>query len=169
MRASPRSIATGLAALACACASLQAAAGTSSLTISATVLSSSNCKFQAGSASTLTLSNVALPAVGIDPSSATSATGSATVIVKCGGSAATATFSVSAGNGLYSTGPGARRMRNTTNAAEYLAYSLNTPVGATVGKNVSTNVVITATSTQAQFANAYVGGFTDTVVLTLTP
>ena len=138
------------------------AAGGYSLAIGATVLSASNCKFQGAAGSTLAFGS-------INPSSGANALASVTLVIRCAGSAATAVYSVTANDGLYSTGPEQRRMRNTVTLTEFLPYGLTSPVSGTVPKNVDTNVVISGTITPAQFQSAIAGNFTDTVVLTLAP
>jgi len=138
------------------------AAGSLPVSIGATVLSASNCKFQAGSGSALSFGSV-------DPSSGTNATASVTVVVRCGGSAPSATYAVTANDGLHSTGPAQRRMRHSATPTEFLTYSVTSPVSGTIPKNVNTAVVVEGTITPAQFQNAIAGSFTDTVVLTLAP
>lgn len=143
-------------------AALPAGAATGTLTVGATILSASNCRFQAGSGTLLDFG-------AINPSSGSNATASVTLVIKCTGSAATATYNISAGNGLYNTGPAQRRMRHATTLTEFLPYSLNDPLSATIPKNVVTNVVLSGTITPAQFGNALAGAFADSVVLTLLP
>lgn len=149
-------------AIAASLATLPAMAATGGLTITATVLSASNCKFRAGSGTLLNFG-------AIDPSQSTNATGTVTLVIRCGGSAATASYSLAADDGLHGTGPGLRRMRHTVNAAEFLAYSLDAPRSGTATKNVDTSVVLTGTITPAQYAGALGGSFSDTLVLTLSP
>ena len=90
-------------------------------------------------------------------------------MIRCQGSAATASYAITADNGLYGTGPGQPRMRHAVTPTEFLPYTLNTPLTGTAPKNVDTNVVITGTITPAQFQNALAGNFSDTIVLTLLP
>lgn len=149
------------AAIGLATAGLTASAAGATLTVGATVLSASNCRFQAGSGTLLNFG-------AIDPSSATNATASVTLVIKCTGSAPSATYAISAGAGLYNAA-GTRRMRHTVNTGEFLAYSLTEPLSGTIPKNVVSNVVLSGTITPAQFANALAGSFADTVVLTLAP
>lgn len=151
----------GAAFLALACASAHAA-GTYSLAIGATILSNSNCKFTTGAGSVLAFGN-------IDPSSGTNATASVVLVMKCGGGAATAAYSLSASDGLNATGPGQPRLQHAVSASNYLAYSLNTPLSGTTPKNTATNLTITGTITVASFQGAIAGSYADTVVLTLTP
>lgn len=158
------SVRSGLIAGACVvlAAPLASIAASGTLSVSAVVLSASNCKFRPGSGTLLDFGS-------IDPSSGSSKTGSVTMVVRCQGSADPATFVLTAGDGLYSTGAALPRMRHVVNAAEFLPYTLNTPISGTIPKGVDTNVVITGTTTPAQFQNAIAGNFADTVVLTLSP
>ncbi len=158
------SVSIRLMAAACVAvaAPLASIAASGTLSVSAVVLSASNCKFRPGSGTLLDFGS-------IDPSSATNKTANVTMVVRCQGSADPATFIITAGDGLYSTGAALPRMRHAVNAAEFLPYTLNTPISRTVAKGVDTNVVITGTTTPAQFQNAIAGNFADTVVLTLSP
>lgn len=139
-----------------------ARADTGQLVVSAVVLSKSNCKFRS--------SATALNFGTIDPSSGSQATASTTVQIKCAGSASSATYSIQAGDGLYSTGPGLRRVRNTTTTTEFMPYTLSlSPASATIPKNAAQTITVSGTIAPADFQNAAVGGYSDTVVLTLNP
>ena len=156
-------LARGLAAALCLALPPGAgAADTFSLAIGATVLSKSNCKFTSAAGSVLAFGN-------IDPSTGTNATASATLTINCTGSAATAAYSIASDDGLYSTGPGAPRVRHTVTTTAFMAYTLNTPLSGTTSKNTATPVTITGTITPANFQNALAGAYADTVVLTLSP
>lgn len=138
------------------------AAGINTLTVTATVLSKSNCKFKSA---TSTMNFGAL-----DPSSSVDVNASATVLFVCNGSAPNATFFISDDDGLYETGPNANRMRHATVLTEFLPYSLTlNPTSATVPKGVDQTLTISGTVTAANYQNALVGNFADTVIITLTP
>jgi hypothetical protein len=146
-----------------AIASLAAhAAGTYSLAIGATVLSKSNCKFTSAAGSVLAFGT-------IDPSTTTNKTASTVLTINCGGSAATASYSITANDGLYASGPGQPRLRQTVTTVDFMPYTLSMPVTGTATKNTATNVTITGTITVANFQNAIAGNYSDTVVLTLSP
>jgi len=131
------------------------------ISVSATVLSNNNCKFSTANA-TLNFGT-------LDPANTTDVTATATISVRCGGKEPTATFFIADDDGLYETGPNQNRMRHTT-LAEYLPYSFSvSPQSATVPKNVNTPITISGTIKASDYQNAYVGSYTDTVVLTLTP
>jgi hypothetical protein len=131
-----------------------------SITVSATVLSKSNCRF-ATAASTITLN--------IDPSSGAAAAASGTVAIRCQGSAPTASWSLSAGTGLHGSSPTTLRLRHATHLMEYLPYSLASPASGSVPKNVWQNVTLTATVSPADFQNASSGAYSDAVTLSLLP
>ena len=130
------------------------------LTVSATVLTKNNCRF-ATAASTVTLI--------IDPSSDAAATASATVATRCQGSAPTASWSLSTGNGLHGSSPTTLRLQHATNVTEYLPYSLAFPATGSVPKNVWQNITLTATVSPADFQNASSGAYSDAVTLSLLP
>ena len=131
-----------------------------SLTISATVLSNSNCRFSAA-ASTLSLS--------IDPASSAPATASGSVSIRCVGAAATASWSISSDTGLYGSSPSALRMRHGTDFAQFLPYSLAFPASGSVPKNVWQSLPVSATVLPADFQNVSSGAYSDSVTLSLLP
>lgn len=138
------------------------AAGTNSLSVTATVISKNICKFNTA---TSTLAFGAL-----NPASTADATSSTNVVIRCVGSSPSASFLIAQNSGLYSTGAGANRMRNTTVTTEFLPYSLTiNPATAIIPKNTNTTITISGTIIANNFQNAYVGNYQDTVVLTLTP
>ena len=131
-----------------------------SLTVSATVLSKNNCRFSTA-ASTLALA--------IDPASSSPVSASSTLSVRCTGSAAFTTWSLSGNSGLHGASPAARRLRHGTNPAELLAYSLSFPASGAVARNVWQSVTLTAAVQPADFQNASVGLYSDQVTLSLLP
>ena len=151
-----------LTALICIVAFWSLESTAQSMSVSAVVLSSSNCKFRPGSATTL-------PFGTIDPSGIVTATATAVVIIRCGGSAGTATFALSSDDGLFSPGAGTKRMRHGVTLTQYMTYSVDLPASATISKNVNTNVTITGSVTAADFQNVIAGAYNDTLSLTLAP
>lgn len=150
-------------ALALAACGPTAHAQTGSLSVSAVVLSKNNCKFSSNAA-------LALNFATIDPSSGSNATATATAGFSCAGSAPMASFSITAGDGLYPSGVGARQMRHASVLSEFLAYSLVlSPAMATVPKNAAQTLTVTGTVTPSAFGNAIAGTYSDTVALTLNP
>lgn len=138
------------------------AADTGSLAVSAVVPSKNNCKFSSAA--------MALDFGTVNPASTVDATATVSTGFTCNGSAPLVTFVISAGDGLYSTGPGARRMRHATIATEFMAYSLAlSPSSATVPKGSAQTLTVTGTIHPFQFQDVPAGTYQDTVVITLTP
>jgi spore coat protein U-like protein len=149
-------------ALALAGAAPALAADSGTLVVNATVLSKSNCKFQSTSTATASFGS-------IDPSVTSPVTATANLTIKCQGSATTASWAITGGDGLYPSGPGQRRMRHATTTTEFMPYSLNLPASGTVGKGVDYVVTFTATIAPAGFQDAIAGSYSDTVAITLAP
>ena len=133
-----------------------------SMSVSAVVTSASNCKFRPGTATTL-------PFGTIDPSSGATATATAVMVIRCGGAAGSATFSLSSNDGQFSPAAGTRRMRHAVTLTQFMTYSVNLPASATITKNVDTNVTITGSVIVTDFQNAIAGSYNDTLALTLAP
>lgn len=145
-----------------ATAGLSLAAGNKTLSVTATVLSKSNCKFTTA-ASALNFGN-------LDPLNPVNKVVNASVVFRCGGSTPNATFFISQDPGLYKTGPGANRMRHATVLTEYLPYSLAlNPITNTVPRNVNQTLTINETVNGVDYQGSYAGSFSDTVVLSIAP
>jgi spore coat protein U-like protein len=131
-----------------------------SLAISALVLSKNQCKFNTASG-VLNFGN-------LDPSAPTPITRNATLTFTCRGSDAIAVYLISDDNGLYETGPGARRMR--TPAGSFIPYGLSyTPNSGSAPRNVAQAINLTGTLTAGSYATAPAGAYSDTVILTIVP
>lgn len=136
------------------------AADSYTLGVSATVLG--RCIFTQAAGATLTMTNAA---GGIDPSSATSATGSANITYKCTKGQAPA---FTANNGLNFLG----NRRVFDGASDYMVYSLNLASGGSgsgFGATENKTLVVSGTIVQADFQNAAAGVYNDTVVINVTP
>lgn len=72
-------------------------------------------------------------------------------------------------NGLYSPAPGQHRMRNTVNTAQYLPYAFTYTTSGTVPRGTWVVFTFTGTVTAVDYQNAWVGGYTDTVTITINP
>ncbi len=132
------------------------------VSVSATVLSRSNCKFRTGAA--------VLPFGTLDASLAADRVVSATLDFRCQGSAPVAAFIISSDDGMNESGPNRPRMRHATIPTEYLPYSLGlSPATGTIGKGVLGTVTLTGTVTSADVAGSIAGAFSDTLTLTLLP
>lgn len=97
---------------------------------------------------------------------------SATLTFKCaGGPPGTMwTYSVADDDGLYETGIDANRMRNTTATTQYLPYTFTyAPATGTIPRNTNQTLTINGTVKGIDYQNAYVGSYSDTIILTITP
>ena len=131
--------------------------------VSATVLSTSKCRFNAPGSTTLAFGT-------IDPSGIANATATGSLVIICAGSAPSATFAITDDSGLNSTGVGAYRMQHAVTATAFLGYSVGySPQTATIPKNTNQTITVTGTVTPAQYGNAIAGNFTDTVTVTVSP
>lgn len=141
-------------------------ASISSLAVTATVLSKSNCRFKS--------TPVPLDFKNLDPTNPAHPPVSATTTIdyQCGGSAALATFSISSNNGLYPSG-GKRRMRHPTDPV-YIPYDLTLiPQSTQAERSVKQTLTIQGDIAGAdyQFATATTSGtsYVDTVILSIIP
>jgi hypothetical protein len=138
------------------------AAGTNTLTVGATVISKSNCRFSSG-ATTLAFG-------AIDPAGTTDISKTATMRFVCNGSSPMATFAFTSNDGRYETGPGQNRMRNNAVHTEFLPYTISlSPQSGTIPRGVNQILTITGTVTSLNYQSAYVGNYRDTVVISLNP
>jgi hypothetical protein len=143
---------------------LQAHAATSSgiVAVSATVVSQNQCKFNT--------TNLTLALGTIDPRSPLATSQSVTTTITCVGNAANATYFITSNDGLYSTAVNSPRMRHVSLPTQFMPYALAiTPASATIPKNVAQTITITGTVLSADVQTLAPGGYSDTVVITLTP
>lgn len=141
------------------------AAGNAVMTVSATILSKSNCTFKTAAAN--------LPFGVLDPISPVNVTASASAVFKCLGSAPLVVYMITQDSGLNSTGPGGNRMRHSTNPTAYLTYSLAiVPDTGSFPKETPPQdhtVTVTGTVLGADYQTALPGNYSDTVTLTINP
>lgn len=157
-----QTITLGVAVLGTIVPGMLQATGPTPLTVTATVLSRSNCRFQT---STATLSFGIIDSSGLSNASASTA-----VTFKCTGSAPLAAFFIAHDSGLYESAVGANRMRHTTVPTVFLPYQLSvSPQTGTVPKNVDQTVTLTGTVLTTNYQSARAGSYADTVVLTISP
>ncbi len=132
------------------------------LSVSATVVSNSNCRFNTAT-STLAFGT-------LDPGSPSDKTVNTTTTFRCGGTAPIAAYAITHDSGRYETGPNAPRMRHATVTTEYLPYTIAlSPTNGTVPRNTNRTLTITGTVKGTDYAGARAGNFADTVVITITP
>ncbi len=132
------------------------------LSVTATVVSKSNCRFKTA-ASTLAFGT-------LDPGNPSDKTVTTSATFRCGGSASTAIFAITHDSGLHETGADAPRMRHATVATEYLPYTIGlSPSSGSVPKNTDHTLTISGTVKGVDFRGAYAGNFADTVVISIEP
>ncbi len=134
-----RSLAIGFAALALAFLAAAPAFG-------------QTCTFNAGQPATANFG-------AINPSLATTMTFSVTLRYSCSGGA-TASFTITGAN---DTGPGAYRLRNLAQPTQYMNYTVTTTSGP--GRRITLNGQLVA----ANYQNAYVGNYADTLSVLILP
>jgi hypothetical protein len=107
----------------------------------------------------------------IIPSTAVTATASTTMQFWCLGNVGVGTtFSVQAGNGLYSPGAGLRRVRHASVTTELMAYTLTmSPSSGTIPWFGVQTITINGTIAPTEFQNARFGAYSDTVVIEVDP
>lgn len=139
-----------------------AGAASSTITVSAVVLSKSVCKFSSNAA--------ALDFGMLDPGNAVDVTTSTSLEFRCMGSSPTATYVVTDDDGMHDTGPNANRMRHLSVAGQYLPYSMTvSPDSGTVPKGEYRTLTISGTVRGPDYRNAVSGSYSDTVVITINP
>jgi spore coat protein U-like protein len=138
------------------------AASTSSVTVTATVLSKNQCKFSTTTA--------ALGFGNLDSANPINKTVNTSITFRCMGSSPIASFLINDDDGLYETGPNANRMRHSTLGAEYIPYSFTlNPRTGNVPKNTLQTLTISGTVNGIDYQNAATGNYSDTVIITLEP
>jgi spore coat protein U-like protein len=146
-----------------ACCTSTARADSGSMAVTAVVLSKSSCRITGATTLNLAFGN-------INPGSPADATASASTTIRCDGSAKLATFSFTADGGQNASGPGSRRMKHLLDATQFLPYSIEiTPSAATIPRSTEQLITINGTITPAQFRNAVMGDYSDTVAITVSP
>ncbi len=132
------------------------------VSVQATVLSKSNCRFSAATA-TLSFGN-------IDISSSNDIVVTTNITIRCGGAAPLATFVITDDDGLYETGINQNRLRHSTDTTAFIPYSFTVnPFSATIPRNTNTSITLRGTILAQDYANAIAGLYQDTVTLSINP
>ena len=106
----------------------------------------------------------------LNPGSPVDVNIAATLRFRCTGNPSPWTYTITDNDGRYETGIDANRMRNTTVTTQYLPYTLTyTPATGTVPRNQNQTLTINGTVKGIDYQYAYVGSYSDTVVLTILP
>jgi len=145
------------------------AAGSSTVNVSATILSNNSCRFT---------TNVANLNFGLlDPANPVDITVNASINFDCNGKDKQVTFIILDDDGLYDGGIiNGNKMKNTNAAllpAQYIPYAFSyNPTSKTLPKasfKTPQPLTITGTILGVNYENVYEGIYTDTVVLTINP
>lgn len=132
-------------------------------TVSATVLLKNNCQFQGTDGVSLLLGD-------LDPSMGGDVEKTVTLQFRCAGSAPQVSFALSHDDGLHGMGNGVLRMQHEALPGAYLPYSLSlSPERGTVPKNDAVTLSVTGRVKGMDYQDAAMGGYADTVVITLLP
>ncbi len=144
------------------------AGGTSTVSVSAVVLSKGSCHF--------TTKTATLPFGNLDPGNPVdkNAGTPSPVIFRCQANGNNRiTFSITHDSGLYETGPNAPRMLNTTQTTpplQYLPYSLTlSPTSGSVPKGKDQTLTITGMVKGIDYQDALAGNYSDTVTISIDP
>jgi spore coat protein U-like protein len=139
-------------------------AGSTMISVSATILSKSECKFNAKSADLAfgILDPLAAPAPDV--------TRQTTIQFVCNGKDDPATYIITDDDGLHESGTNGNRMQHSTIPAAYLPYTFSVaPATDSVPKGANLPLTITGTVFSNDYRTAYAGTYTDVVVLTIIP
>ncbi|HET8745745.1 MAG TPA: spore coat protein U domain-containing protein [Ramlibacter sp.] len=151
-----------LAVLVACGSTAQAATGSGTLTVSATVVSKNECKFSTKS--------LVLDFQSINPVANTPKIATAVATITCHGNADPAVFYIDADKGKNQSTSGARQMRGVTATTEVLPYTLSwNPANGEVTKNLAFSVTFTGSVAPLDFKQVPPGSYSDTVQITVTP
>ncbi len=138
------------------------AASSAAVTVSAVILTRSNCRFITAAA--------ALPFGDLDPANPVDVTLSVPVRFRCNGGPPMAVYQVTDDDGTAETGPDANRMRHATLPGTFLPYTFAvSPASGTIPRNTPQTLTVTGTVRGADYQAAAPGDYADTVVLTINP
>ncbi|MBW2255155.1 MAG: spore coat protein U domain-containing protein [Deltaproteobacteria bacterium] len=141
-----------------------ARAAPTNLSVQATVLSKSQCRFRTNMGPPL------LDFGDLDPLSGVDVIATTSVQFRCQGSAPIAVFAISRDDGLHPGGPNLPRMQHDTDGTQYLPYELDLdPTSGVVPKMVWQTLSITGTVRGPDYTTAMAGPYTDLVVLSILP
>jgi spore coat protein U-like protein len=145
-----------------AAGSAVAATANGVVSVSAVILSKSNCLFNT-SATTIPFGN-------LDPISGADVTVTANLVFVCRGSAPDATYFISDDDGLHESGPNNLRMQHATNLAAFIPYSLTlSTTSGTIPKNTPQTLTLTGKVRRIDYQTAIAGHYADTVTLSILP
>lgn len=133
----------------------------SNVLVSATILSSNNCRFNPpNSKATLAFNN-------LDPTNPVPVTATTSLVYRCGGSAPIATFIITADDGQHFSG-GSRRM--VKGGTDNIPYQLTLiPQALTAPRSIDQTLTINGLIDGAGYQYATFGDYIDLVTLSINP
>jgi Spore Coat Protein U domain len=163
------SLAAFIAVIALIFISTPSMAANSTVTVSAQVLNKTGCLFIAPT-TPMNFGN-------IDPSLNTNATATANIVIRCNGNTGNTAMQIArnAGQNVLANN---LRMQHTTSPTNFLPYSLNLGgvnwaaglfIVGTIPSNSNYSFTLGGTVLPADYRPALMGGYTDNVVMTITP
>lgn len=133
------------------------------VTLSAVILSKSNCQFNNPGSASLNFGV-------LDPLNPVDVSVSATLGFVCRGSSAIATYLISDDDGLHETVADSPRMQHDTNLSAYLPYEIIlNPASGSAPKNVDQTLTVTGTAYGADYQSAIAGNYSDLVTISIQP
>lgn len=138
------------------------AASNAAVTVSAIILTKSNCQF---------ITKAATLAFGaLDPGNAVGVSVSAPLQFRCNGGPPMSVFLVTDDDGLNETVADGNRMRHATLPGVFLPYAFSvTPASGTVPRNTVQTLTVTGTVVGADYVTAPPGDYSDTVRVSIDP
>lgn len=140
-----------------------AAVYSNSVSVSAVILSKSNCRFDNPTTANLDFGT-------LDPLIPADVSVSATLSFTCRGSSKVATYLISGDDGLHESAPGSPRMQHTTDPSAFLPYLLTlSPTSGSAPKNVAQTLTVKGTVLGSDYQSAIAGNYSDTVTISIQP
>jgi hypothetical protein len=138
-------------------------ADSQSISLSATVLSRSNCRFSPPNATTtLNFGN-------LNPANPSAVTASTTINYRCGGSAPMATFMITADDGQHSI-DGSRSLQSESDPDSHIHYAVSLCTqSATIPRNTDQTLTVTGTINGDAYLSASPGSYADILTLLINP
>lgn len=138
------------------------AASNAAVTVSAAILTKSNCRFN---------TNAAVLAFGdLDPGNPVDVTASAAIGFRCNGGPPVSVFLVTDDDGLSETVPDGNRMHHAILPGTFLPYAFSvTPASGSVPRNTPLTLTVTGTVLGVDYQAAKPGDYSDTVLVAIDP
>lgn len=133
------------------------------ISVSAVILSKSNCRFDNPATANLNFGT-------LDPLNPADVSVTATLSFTCMGSSSVATYLITDDDGLHDSGPGSPRMQHATDPTAFLPYLLAlSPTTGSAPKNVAQTLTVKGTVLGSDYQSAIAGNYADTVTISIQP